>query len=178
MVLRQDVFVAWTLPVPSCAVSLTRRWRRTGVLLEPGEGRRPTLAWPPQIPIEVSPAMWRRSCAPTRIALRPVTPPNFSSKGSPVPSSGGLHSSSDGASRPRRSSMSWAFTSHPGRRTRPDRVGHRQLASLVRMMTCRPGRDCGQLLTLPHSWLVHWSALDDSSTASARFRPWRATLSR
>ena len=41
----------------SCAASPTRRWRSTdGRSLEPGEGRRPTLTWVRQIPIEGDPA--------------------------------------------------------------------------------------------------------------------------
>jgi haloalkane dehalogenase len=45
---------------------------------EPGEGRRPTLTWPREIPIEGSPLTWRRSWRPMRNGWRRVMCPSSS----------------------------------------------------------------------------------------------------
>jgi len=57
MVLRDNFFIeADPAEGPSCAPSPSRRWASTTAVREPGEGRRPTLTWPRQIPIEGEPA--------------------------------------------------------------------------------------------------------------------------
>ena len=57
MVLEKNVFVERVLPGSVLRKLTDGRWRSTAARsLKPGEGRRPTLTWPRQIPIEGEPA--------------------------------------------------------------------------------------------------------------------------